>query len=120
MEQVAIYLWGISENMKVFLSMIGAITLLVSPVVLAFADTEHYEHDIENVIPLFKKILITGLLLLTFSQLIPDKKDLALIFLYPHIKNGTETAIRSETMNKMRQLINLYLDKQIKDLEVNK
>lgn len=119
-EQIEIYLWSISENVRTLIGMIGIILLMGSPFTLALADTDYYKHDVKNVIPLFKKVLISGLLLLMFSLLIPIKKDLALIFLYPHIKNGTETVVKSETMNKMKQLTNLYLDKQIKDLKENK
>lgn len=120
MEQIAIYLWSISEGIKTFLNVTGVLLLVGSPFTLTFADTDYYKYDIKNVMPLFKKTLITGLLLLMFSLLIPVKKDLALIFLYPHIKNGTETVVKSETMNKMKQLTNLYLDEQIKNLKDNK
>lgn len=120
MEQIVIFLWSISEGIKTSLNVIGVILFVGSPFTLTLANTDYYECDVKNVIPLFKKILITGLLLLTFSRLIPDKKDLALISLYPHIKNGTETVVKSETMNKMKQLTTLYLDEQIKNLKENK
>ena len=119
-EQIAIYLWSISESIKTSLDMVGIVLLVCSPAIFLLADTEYFEYNIKNVIPLFKKVLIAGFLVSMLALLIPSKKDLALIFLYPHIKNGTETVVKSETMNKMRKLTNLYLDEQIKNLKESK
>lgn len=119
-EQIAIYLWSISESIKTCFGMVGWLLCMCSFLTFAFVDTDFFDNDFKNVIPVFKKILITGVTLSIFALLIPSKKDLALIFLYPHIKNGTETVVKSETMNKMRKLTNLYLDEQIKNLKESK
>ena len=42
--------------------------------------------------------------------------DLALIFLYPKIKQGTINVVQSDTTKKMVEVLNGYLDKQLKDL----
>lgn len=120
-EQIAIYLWSISENIKISLSMAGTFLLMLSPFLFMFADLGLLDwNNAKDALPLFKKVVIIGAVLIIFSLLIPSKKDLALIFLYPHIKNGTETVVKSETMNKMRKLTNLYLDGQIKNLKESK
>lgn len=121
MEQIAIYLWSISENIKISVCIAGCFLLMGSPFLFMFAELGVLDwKSAKDALPLFKKILITGSVLIILSLLIPAKKDLALIFLYPHIKNGTETVVKSETMNKMKQLTNLYLDEQIKNLKDNK
>lgn len=120
-EQMAIYLWSISESIKISLNMAGTFLLLFSPLPFMFADIGLLDcNSAKDALPLFKKVVIMGAVLIIFSLLIPSQKSLALIFLYPHIKNGTETVVKSETMNKMRKLTNLYLDEQIKNLKESK
>jgi len=120
-EQIAIYLWSISENIKISLSIAGTFLLLLSPFLFMFADLNLLDYNsAKDALPLVKKTVIASSVLIILALLIPSKNDLALIFLYPHIKNGTETVIKSETMNKMRKLTNLYLDEQIKNLKESK
>ncbi len=120
-EQIAIYLWSISESIQISLSMAGTFLLILSPFLFMFADLGLLDlNSAKDAFPLVKKTVIASSVLIILALLIPSKKDLALIFLYPHIKNGTETVIKSETMNKMRKLTNLYLDEQIKNLKESK
>lgn len=65
----------------------------------------------------FIAICLTAFLL---SAIIPSKQDLALIFLYPKIKQGTINAVQSDTTKKMVEVLNGYLDKQLKDLKNDK
>lgn len=116
MEQFYIYLWSISENVTMFLLLIGIFLLITSPFLFLFL-SELGDMTYKEVIPIFTKTIISGLIILIFSILIPSKQDIALLFMYPYIKQGTETVIKSETLNKMKQITNLYLDEQIKNLK---
>ena len=122
MEQFYIYLWSISENVKwifdsiVFLSFIG---IICSPLVCAmFSDLDDSPADIlkkskRSVIT----FIIVGSISFLIGNLIPSKQDLALIWTYPYIKQGTEKVINSATSKKLLDVTNAYLDKQLKDLK---
>lgn len=118
MEQIAIYLWSISEGIKNGAFICGIPLLLFT--MFPFVEYDSDANEFKRLKPLLKKTFAVSLILLIFALLIPSKKDLALILTYPYIKNGTETVVKSETMNKMKQLTNLYLDEQIKNLKEKK
>lgn len=114
-EQWAIYWWSISENIRLYLGISGAILLCVVPIIgIALAsdrDTEEYGW------PTIKVGIIAGLLHIILSLFIPSKQDLALIFAYPYMKAGVEQAAQSETVKKLTTISTKYLDKVIADLE---
>lgn len=114
-EQWAIYWWSISESIRLYLGIGGAILLCVVPIIgIALAsdrDTEEYGW------PTIKAGIIAGILHIFLSLFIPSKQDLALIFAYPYMKAGVEQAAQSETVKKLSTISTKYLDKVIADLE---
>lgn len=114
-EQCAIYWWSISESIRLYLGIGGAILLCVVPIIgIALAsdrDTEEYGW------PTIKVGIIAGILHIFLSLFIPSKQDLALIFAYPYMKAGVEQAAQSETVKKLTTISTKYLDKVIADLE---
>lgn len=114
-EQWAIYWWSISESIRLYLGIGGAILLCVVPIIgIALAsdrDTEEYGW------PTIKVGIIAGILHIFLSLFIPSKQDLALIFAYPYMKAGVEHAAQSETVKKLTTISTKYLDKVIADLE---
>lgn len=115
MEQFCIYLWAISENIRNFMLIVGLIPLIIAPFLFPLL-YECTDMDFEKIVPIFIKTLVSGIVLVLLAMLIPSKQDLALMFMFPYVKQGTETVIKSETMNKMKQMTNLYLDEQIRNL----
>ena len=116
MEQFYIYLWSISENVAISLGNISISLLIITPFLFPLL-YEFSDMTSKEVLPVVKRTAISGLILLFIAILIPSKQDLALLFMYPYIKQGTETVIKSETLNKMKTMTNLYLDEQIKNLK---
>ena len=114
-EQCAIYWWSISESIRLYLGIGGAILLCVVPIIgIALAsdrDTEEYGW------PTIKVGIIAGILHIFLSLFIPSKQDLALISAYPYMKAGVEQAAQSETVKKLTTISTKYLDKVIADLE---
>jgi hypothetical protein len=122
MEQFYIYLWAISENVKwmfysiAFLSFVG---IIFSPLICAmFSDFDDSPADaIKKAKPAAITFAVIGIFCFFIGNLIPLKQDLALIWAYPYIKQGTEKAINSATSKKLLDVTNAYLDKQLKDLK---
>lgn len=116
-EQLAIYLWSIVDTVKLVLWSIPVAILmmyfLIAPPVLDF-DWEG------KLIPAIKKLTRITIICICIAILIPCQKDLALILLYPKIKHGAEIVVTSSTAKKMVDVVNLYLDKQIKELNNGK
>ena len=114
-EQWAIYWWSISENIKIYLGIAGAMCLFVLPLIgMALSsdtDTEEYAW------PVIKTGIIAGIIQLMLCVFVPSKQDLALIFAYPYMKAGVEQAAQSETVKKLSTISTKYLDKVIADLE---
>lgn len=118
MEQFLIYLWSITENFSEYLFNIGMVTIFAGSlicVLISICEEKEYP-PVRNIL----KCIITGLILVFLNTLIPSKQDLALIFLYPHIKSGAEIVVKSETSKKMLDLVNIYLDTQLNELKSQK
>ena len=113
-EQLAIYLWSISENLSYGLVGIGIAVIILGIVLFpAIAMMEDGDFPFGKVIA----SCVVGVILMSLSGLIPTKQDIALIFAYPYLKSGAEQAIQSETMKKITTISSKYLDKVIADLE---
>lgn len=113
-EQLAIYLWSISENLSCGLVGIG-IAVIIFGIVFSPAIAMMEDGDFP-----FGKVVascVVGTILLSLSGLIPRKQDIALIFAYPYLKAGAEQAVQSEAVKKITTISNKYLDKVIMDLE---
>lgn len=128
-EQLAIYLWSISENIKFSIITAGFVALVLGNIIsltkadvdkseLSYTDKK-YETKVEKIQKeLIRNVITcttTGALLLLTAGIIPSKQDLALIFAYPYLKSGAEQVIQSETMNKLVTISNKYLDEVIKE-----
>ena len=113
-EQLAIYLWSISENLSCGLVGIG-IAVIILGIVLFPAISMMEDGDF----PSGKVVAscVVGAILMSLSGLIPRKQDIALIFAYPYLKAGAEQAVQSEAVKKITTISNKYLDKVIMDLE---
>lgn len=114
-EQLAIYLWSISENIKYFLLIGGGFCLILGPIIAGMCSTDINLEDYAGSI--LKDGIIVGVLSIFLGLFIPIKQDLALIFVYPYLKSGAEQAIQSETVKKITTISSKYLDKVIADLE---
>lgn len=116
MEQFLIYLWSISEGISFLLFIIALLSsFVVIYLLLVVAFDGAIEWD-EVKSYMYKSVAIA----ITFAILcaaIPSKQDLALIFLYPSIKQGTINVVQSDTTKKMVEVLNGYLDKQLKELK---
>lgn len=113
-EQLAIYLWSISENLSYGLVGIGIAVIILGIVLFpAIAMMEDGDFPSGKVI----SSAIVGFIMFALSGLVPSKQDLALIFAYPYLKSGAEQVIQSETMKKIATISSKYLDKVIADLE---
>lgn len=111
MEQLAIYLWSISDNIKYLLVIYGGAAIVVGS--FAIIATEDFTR-------LFPKVIITmGLLSFVFAAFIPSKQDLAVILLYPAAKEGVSKIVQSETAQQLHEVGKLYLQKKIKELKTN-
>lgn len=116
MEQFLIYLWSISEGIRFLLFVVALLSSsVIIYLLLAGAFNGTFEWDE------VKSYVYKGATLIAvFSILcaaIPSKQDLALIFLYPSIKQGTLNVVQSDTTKKMVEVLNGYLDKQLKELK---
>lgn len=116
MEQILIYLWSISDGISFLLFIIALLSFFVALfLLLSFAFSENIEWD-----DVKSYVYRGGIMAIIFAVLciaIPSKQDLALIFLYPSIKQGTLNVVQSDTTKKMVEVLNGYLDKQLKELK---
>ena len=112
-ERLAIYLWSISSDIKDLFLVSGVITsvfgiIFTIPVIL-LSLKETKKCLLLLLIPLI------GLFSLIVGSLIPNKQDLALIMTYPVIKQGIKNI--SPQLDKVQKVADLYLEKQIKELQ---
>ena len=113
-EQLAIYLWSISENLSCGLVGIGIAVIILGIVLFpAIAMMEDGDFPFGKVVA----SCVVGAIFMSLSGLIPRKQDIALIFAYPYLKAGAEQAVQSEAVKKITTISNKYLDKVIMDLE---
>lgn len=116
MEQFLIYLWSISEGISFLLFLVTLFSSFVAIfLLLAVAIDSYFEWD-----EVKSYVYGSGVMAIIFAILctaIPSKQDLALIFLYPSIKQGTINVVQSDTTKKMVEVLNGYLDKQLKELK---
>lgn len=109
MEQLAIYLWSVADNIKYLLVAYGAAALVVG---------FFYIIATEDFTRLFPKVIITmGLLSFVLAAFIPNKRDLAVILLYPAAKEGVQKVAKSETVKQIQEVGSLYLQQKIKELK---
>lgn len=121
MEQFLIYLWILLTNTKetisIFINILIGLTLFVLlfraiAFICAFTEEEK-----KTIIKTSNIVLIITFISIIINILIPTKEQIALIFLYPTIKNTTIKTIQSKEFQKINNILNLYLDKQIKELK---
>ena len=115
MEQFLIYLWSISEGISFLFLIIASLSFFV---VIWLLLTIAFDGDLEWD-DAKSYIYRSGIMAIIFAVLciaIPSKQDLALIFLYPSIKQGTLNVVQSDTTKKMVEVLNGYLDKQLEEL----
>lgn len=114
MEQFAIYLWSISENLQILLASIGGFGVVIGAMLALglLIDQEEYPK-----IP--ATVITVGVISLILAALIPDKRDLAVILLYPAAKEGVQKVVQSETAQQLHEVGRLYLPKKIKELKTN-
>lgn len=123
MEQFAIYLWSIVDQVKfVFAPIVGmglfaGIFTMFVATTFKLNDVSKTDIGAEKYFSIGKKISISFCILLVLGSLIPSKQDIALIFAYPYIKSGVQNVTQSKQMQKLNQVSILYLDKVIKDLQ---
>lgn len=111
MEQLAIYLWSISDNIKNLFVFYGVVAIAIGTGVMIVR---------EDCTQLWAKVLLTtGLFFFILAACIPTKQDLAVILLYPVAKEGVQNAIQSETAQQLHEVGKLYLQKKIKELKTN-
>lgn len=112
-EQLAIYLWSITENVKftLFIMFISEILFGLFVIIAGFISDENLNDKIGV------GLIIVGILCGIILPFIPPKQDLALILLYPKVKQGTIEMVQSDTAKKMKTVLDSYLDKQIKELQ---
>lgn len=119
MEQFLIYLWSISGGISLLLFIIALLSFLaVFFLLLTFAFDDDFEWD--KVKPYVYRSGVMTIIFAVLCTAIPSKQDLALIFLYPSIKQGTLNVVQSDTTKKMIEVLNGYLDKQLKELNNGK
>lgn len=109
-EQFLVYLWSISEGVSIAFCLIGIFGGVISLVVLFASD--------EKLLPFISTCLCVVSLFL--AALIPSKKDIALIWAYPHIKAGITNEKVQAMPNKILDLANGYLDKEIQKIKTEK
>lgn len=116
MEQLLIYLWSVSENISSCLYLIAIIcVVLIGLIYIAIVlDDDTTLSDVKHTLHRLKIIIFISVLL---GVLIPSKQDLALIFLYPAIQQEAINVVQSDTTKKILEVLNGYLDKQLKELK---
>jgi hypothetical protein len=116
-EQFIIYLWSISENVQLFLFLTGVFGTIFGTIGAAIICCESVSKW------RFTSILvpIICVFMLLFSNLIPSKNDIALIWAYPYIKQGAIQVVSNEQVKKLPdnvlKVANTYLEKTLKDLD---
>lgn len=114
MEQFAIYLWSISENVQTLLVAMGLMTAFTGPMLAcAVAATNSEDFPKKDAL----RCITIGAITIGLSVFIPAKQDLALIFAYPYLKAGVQNVAQSETISKLQTAASKYLDKIIADLD---
>lgn len=116
-EQFMVYLWSISSGIKMFLYLTGAITGLISfIVIICFLGCSYDEKKLKTKHWFLLLIPIILFFNIFISILIPSKQDLALIWAYPAIKSGITNKKVIQIPEKILDLTNKYLDEQIKNI----
>lgn len=123
-EQFLIYLWSVSENVRILLGNIGYLLLTLTGLsyfmMMPVSGCLDWDTIKINWLSINKKLLIVGIITTVLCSFIPSKQDLALIFTYPYIKKGVVNVAQSKQMQKLSEVSNLHLDKVIKDLKNGK
>lgn len=132
MEQSAIYLWSIIDNIS---NTFSAIMFISSSIILILFligsicqdnsnrkwlsedEKKCYISCRDNAIKYIKFVTIFLIIATIGRTLIPCKQDLALIFAYPYIKRGAINIVQLEPAKKIMKAGNLYLDSIINSLE---
>ena len=124
-EQLAIYLWSISDNVRgwcTFFTGVSTLIFIVATLITcSFHDGYHTSDELKEFWSGLKNVSIfTGKMLIisgAISLMLPSKQDLALIFAYPYIKSGVTQVVASPQAKKLNDIGSLYLDKVAKDLQ---
>lgn len=114
MEQLAIYLWSISENLQTLLRAIGGFGVSIGALWMLCLLVEKEEYSKTATI-----VFTVGIISLILAAFIPNKQDLAVILLYPAAKEGISKCVQSETAQQLHEVGKLYLQKKIKELKTN-
>jgi len=130
-EQFAIYLWSISESIREVIITLNIISIILFALAgifyLVFKGEEFsnrrfgeddkdylYAKNVSLIIQskfylIVVVVVFSGLL----TALIPSKQDIAIIWAYPYIKAGVTSEKVQAIPNKVLDLANGYLDKEI-------
>lgn len=112
-EQLLLYLWSISDSIRDVIFGLASVGLAISFIGCLGSYAEQH-------IKLGRKFITCGIICIMFlvlGSLMPKKNDLALIFLYPYAKSGTEQVLKSDTAKKMKEVVDLYLDSKIQEFK---
>jgi hypothetical protein len=126
MEYLFIYLLQATEVIKavmaVLLSVVviaAVIAVILNIVLLDCGRTDEIKH-IKEVIKSAKKVIIRCLIAAFILFLIPTKQTLLLMGGTYIGKQAVNAVVTSDKMQKVNEIIDLQLDKDIKDLKENK
>jgi hypothetical protein len=109
-DTMLIYLWSISGGIRLALTIIGLVFGFIGTIMALEAD-DNCESKAKY---LFWFIPLLGLMMFILTIFIPNKQDLALLLLYPRIK---QEVINTNLIPKTTEASELYLDKVIKELK---
>lgn len=130
MEYLFIYLLQMAENLEwidsilVFTTILSLAFLIVMAVQSRgkFENAEHHTYDMSNecikiASKLAKKIFVINLICVFIVIILPTKQTLLLVGGTYMGKNAINTVVTSEKLKKVDTIINLELDKRIKELK---
>ena len=120
MEYIFIYLLDIFEKIDVIEGVLVVFMVLATIIwgIIVLANRDYFEEEKEKVIKL-KNLLIKCVLITCALCIIPTKQTLLLMGGTYYGKKAIKTVITDEKIKKVDTIINLELDKRIKELQNN-
>lgn len=110
------YIWSIYENVEPLVSIVKVVVFSYFAFLsMAFIFKNVNVDDAGDAYLRLKKFMIPAIILGILLILIPSKRNLAVMLIYPSAKTAITKTINSKTANKFQEI--LYLDKQLKSLE---
>lgn len=114
------YIWSIYENVEPLVSIVRVIIFsyfAFLSIAFIFKNVNIDANDADDTYLRLKKFMIPAIILGILLILIPSKRNLAVMLIYPSAKAAITKTINSKTANKFQEILYLYLDKQLKSLE---